>query len=72
MSGTLEHLTLCTAGYVQHEEIMHTCNILYFHMRFKCFLYIRTSFFLPRMKCKREGGEKKKGFHKVYLHLVFQ
>lgn len=43
MSGTLEDF--CTAGYVQHEVIMHTCNIFYFHMRFKCFLYSLASFF---------------------------
>lgn len=42
MSGTLEDF--CTAGYVQHEVIMHTCNIFYFHMRFKCFLYSLASF----------------------------
>ena len=46
LSGTLERLlNFCTAGYVQHEVIMHTCNIFYFHMRFKCFLYSLASFF---------------------------
>lgn len=46
MSGTLEHrLNFCTAGYVQHGVIMHTCNIFYFHIRFKWFLYSLASFF---------------------------
>lgn len=55
MSGTHEHF--CTAGYVQHEVLMHTCNIFYFHTRFKCFLYSLASF-LPCMKCKREKEKR--------------
>lgn len=61
MSGTLRRSVIwlfVLQVTCKHEEIMHTCNIFYFHMRFKCFLYSQTSFFLPCMRCKRQEGKK--------------
>lgn len=66
---TLRHLNFCTAGYVQHEVIMHTCNIFYFHMRFKCFFYSLASFFFLAWNARER---RKNVFHKRYLHLVLQ